>query len=318
MSQEEITSSFGRAAEEVRIVCHDAFDSNALVRVGRSSQFPVLLNREYVNADVRIVLGFIEPHFFAGFSGGPKAVVPGVAGIETILGVHSTGLIADPRSTWGVLEGNPVHESISGAVSLCPPQFLINVSLNAEKKISGVFAGHYVHAHAAGCTHVRSVATVPVPRLFPVVVTSNSGYPLDQNLYQSVKGMSAAAEILTPGGTIFVASECRDGLPDHGLFGKTIRECGSVECIEAELRGQTATKLDQWQVQVLLRVMRRGRIMLKSTLSEDTVRSCGLTPVKDIEESLNAHLRTLGTGTHVAVLPEGPQTIPYVGRRSQG
>lgn len=312
-SREEIAAEFGECARRVRIISHDAFDPDGQERVGElGPQFPVFLNKEYVNADFRIALGFIEPHFFAGFSGGPKAVVPGVAGIETILQAHSYPLIADPSSTWGVLAGNPLHEAVARAVALCPPQFLINVTLNADKAISAVFAGDYIRAHAAGCAHVRGTATVAVPHAFPVVVTSNSGYPLDQNLYQSVKGMSAAARILEPGGTIFMASECRDGLPDHGLFGETLRRHGPSEAAEGEMRTRAVPELDQWQVQVLIQVLRRGRVMLHTMLDADTVRMCGLTPVADFEQALLEHVRALGPEMPVAILPDGPQTIPYV------
>ena len=309
----EIAAAFGVASRRVRIVSHDAYDSETHERVGDlGPRFPVFLNKAYVRADKRIVVGFIEPHFFAGFSGGPKGIVPGVAGIETILQTHAYPLIADPRSTWGVLEGNPVHEVIARAAALCPPDFLINVAMNADKEISAIFAGHYLHAHRAGCGHVREKATVAVPHAFPVVVTSNSGYPLDQNLYQSVKGMSAAARILDPGGTTFMASECRDGLPDHGLFGMTLKRAASREAIDAELRSRVTTELDQWQVQVLHQVLRQGRVALYSTLDPETVKACGLIPVADLQRSLTQHLKTLGPGTPVAVMTEGPQTIPYI------
>ena len=312
-SETEIALAFGDIAQQVRIVSHDAFDSDRQERVGEiDANFPVFLNKMYVDADIRIVLGFIEPHFFAGFSGGPKGVTPGVAGIETILAAHSYPLIADPGSTWGVLTGNPLHEAILQAVALCPPQFLINVTLNTEKELTGIFAGDYIQAHRVGCAHARAAATVPVLRLYPVVVTSNSGYPLDQNLYQSVKGMSAAARILEPGGAIFMASECRNGLPDHGAFGTMLLRHRSLERLEASLCRDTATRLEQWQVQVLLQVLHRGRVLLRSELEEDSVRQCGLIPIKDIEASLAEHLRSLGPEPHVAVLPEGPQTIPYV------
>ncbi len=312
-SQTEITASFGDIAQRVRIVSHDAFDRDLQERVGEiGAHFPVFLNKAYVQADIRIVLGFIEPHFFAGFSGGSKGVVPGIAGIETILASHSYPLIADSRSTWGVLEGNPLHEAVVRAVALCPPQFLINVTLNTEKELTGVFAGDYVQAHRVGCALARTSATVSVQHRYPVLVTSNSGYPLDQDLYQSVKGMSAATRILEPGGTIFMASECRNGLPPHGDFGAMLLRYPSMKMLEASLCRGTGTRLDQWQVQVLLQVLRRGRVLLRSELEEDTVRRCGLTPIVDLESSLVAHLRSLGPKTHVAVLPEGPQTIPYV------
>ncbi len=296
-----------------RVINHDAFDEQRNVNVGvTAAGVPVLLDAEYVNADKRIAVGFIEPHFFAGFSGGPKAVVPGVAGIESIFHAHAYGLIAHAQSTFGVLDGNPLHETIASMVSMCPPDFLVNVTLNNAKAITGVFAGECRAAHRAGSEHVRRNAMVPVPRRFPIVVTSNSGYPLDQNLYQAVKGMSAASLIAERDGTIFIASECRDGIPEHGNFGSALRSHDSIESIDAWLRGLNKPVLDQWQVQVLVKILMRCRVSLYSSLDSECVRGCKLTPAANLEGELREHLKSLGKGAPVAVLPEGPVTIPYV------
>ena len=217
---DEIEAMFGTdLVGRVKIVNHDAYDPEANVDLGESRcGTPVHLSRAYVEADRRIVAGFIEPHFFAGFSGGPKGVAPGVAGIETIYRLHRAELIGHPSSTWGVLDGNPIHKEVCEAVAVCPPDFLVNVTLNGQKQITGHHLGHYLEAHRQGCDAVKASSMAAVGQTYPFVITSNSGYPLDQNLYQAVKGISAAARITSDGGTILAASECSDGVPDHGKF----------------------------------------------------------------------------------------------------
>jgi nickel-dependent lactate racemase len=296
-----------------RVINHDAFDDGRNVLVGRTfSGAPIILNAEYAAADKRIAVGFIEPHFFAGFSGGVKAVVPGVAGIETILHAHRYELISHMNSDWGELEGNILHETIVEMASARPPDFLVNVTLNVDKAVTGVFAGDCMEAHRAGCAHARTNAMVAVPHAFPVVITSNSGHPLDQNLYQTVKGMSAASRVVENGGAIFVASECADGVPSHGRFGETLRRHKDIASVDAWLRGLERPELDQWQIQVLSRILARSEVLLYSSLGEEDARSCKLTPVANLEEAVYDRLLSLGKGASVAVLPDGPLTIPYV------
>ncbi|MFA6241724.1 MAG: nickel-dependent lactate racemase [Candidatus Hydrogenedentales bacterium] len=313
-SPEELAAMFGEEImRRVRVVNHDAYDPARNECVGKTQGGEsVFLDTEYVHADKRIAVGFIEPHFFAGFSGGPKAVAPGVAALDTILHLHGYGLIAHPQSTWGVLDGNPVHETVCEMVRMCPPDALVNVALNNAKVITAFFIGDYIKAHRAGCEYVRERAMVSVPSEFPVVVTSNSGFPLDQNLYQAVKGMSAAARIVQHGGSIFVASECSDGIPDHGNFGAMLREAKSIADLDARLRALPAPKLDQWQAQILAKIRQRAGVFLHSALDDATVRACKLSPVAHLQEALEEHLWSLGKGTRVAVLPEGPVTVPYL------
>lgn len=312
---EEIDAMFGAdIARRVRILNHDCQEPDRNVFLGNTpSGAPIWLDKTYVEADKRIVLGFIEPHFFAGFSGGAKGVAPGVAGIESILYLHGYELIAHPSSTWGVMDGNPLRQAIQDIAATCPPEFLINVTLNGAKDITGFFAGDYVAAHAAGCERTREEAMTPVPHRFPIVVTSNSGFPLDQNLYQTVKGMSAAARIVEDGGLIIVASECSDGIPLHGNFGAMLRQAHTAEALERMVRALSEPRLDQWQVQVFANILRRCRIALFSKLDPETTHACLMTPVDDIREAVAAELDSIGHGAPVAVLPEGPLTVAYVG-----
>ncbi len=311
---EEIEAMFGpEVVRRVRIASHTAFDAGQNAQVGTMSDgTPVALDKAYVHADKRIAVGFIEPHFFAGFSGGAKAVAPGVASIDTILHLHSYAIIGDPNTTWAELDANPLQSAIAEMVAFCPPEFLVNVTLNNDKAITGFFAGHYADAHRAGCEHVRQHAMAPAPHRFPVVVTSNSGYPLDQSVYQAVKGMSAAARIVEQNGTVIIASECRDGVPDHGNFGDMLRTAGSVEDADARLRALPGPVLDQWEVQALVGVRRKCEVALYSSLEPDAVRGCLLTPVADLETAVEDRIRSLGGRPPVAVLPEGPLTIPYM------
>ena len=155
----------------------------------------------------------MEPHFFAGFSGGPKMVTPGLAGIDTIMTLHDARRIGDPAATWGPVEDNPVHRDIRACAAACPPHLALDVLLDRRKRITHVYAGELFAMHAAASATALEVAMRPVPDLFEVVVTTGSGYPLDQNLYQAVKGMAAAERVVRPGGTVVIAAECADGLP---------------------------------------------------------------------------------------------------------
>ncbi|HWQ15953.1 MAG TPA: nickel-dependent lactate racemase [Roseiflexaceae bacterium] len=299
--------------ETVRIVNHNAFDDATLTCLGRTSYGgEVWVNNDYLRADMRIVTGFVEPHFFAGFSGGPKGVVPGVAGIKTIMHLHNAQMIGHPLATWAQLEGNPVQGEIREAVAMAPPHFMVNVAVNAKRQITAVWAGHYIQAHEVGCRFVAEHATRPVDEPFDIVITTNSGYPLDQNLYQAVKGMSAAARIVRPGGAILCAAECSDGLPDHGNFKDLLRMRQTPQELLAMIEAPGFALYDQWQAQSQALVQRKAEVYLYSSLDPETVRGAMLTPVDSIEGALAALLERYGPGARVAVLPEGPQTVPFV------
>ncbi|MBC7240116.1 MAG: DUF2088 domain-containing protein, partial [Chloroflexi bacterium] len=191
--------------------------------------------------------GFIEPHIFAGFSGGPKAILPGVAGLETIMDNHSFAMLSDPRATWGITEGNPVWEEMLEVARMARPSFLLNVTINRRREITGVFAGEMETAHAQGVAFGREVAMVGVKEPFDIVITTNSGYPLDINLYQAAKGMSAAAQIVKPGGSILIAAECAEGIPEYGEYKKIIHEGGSVQGVLDLVSQPGYRRHDMWE-----------------------------------------------------------------------
>jgi len=312
---DELLSMVGRSVLDLyRVVNHSAHDPGTMLPAGKSRDGEtVYLNREYVLADRRIVLGFVEPHFMAGFSGGYKGVFPAVADIASIMRYHDARTIGDPRSTWGLLEGNPTQEIIRHNGSLLPLDFCLNVTLNRKREITRYFCGHPLEAHEAACEFSKATAMVACERPFPIVVTTNSGYPLDQNLYQTVKGMSAAAQIVTPGGFIATASRCNDGFPEHGNFKKLLFDHGSPRAVLDTIEAPGFSLYDQWEAQLLALIRLKARVGLRSELPAGDVSRAHLEPIEDVGTAVRRELERVGMDAPVAVLPEGPQTIPYVG-----
>ena len=295
------------------VVNHDCRNDSELVRLpDDGSGVPVLLNRRFLDADVRITTGFVEPHFFAGFSGGPKMVAPGLAGLETVLVLHDEARIGHPQAVFGVTEGNPVHDDVRAIAHRVGVDFGLDVLLDGDKRITGVFGGDLLAEHAAACVRSHREAMCPVDQPFEVVVATNSGYPLDQNLYQAVKGMSAAERIVTPGGTIFCAAECRDGIPDDGAYARALRAGGSLAEVREALSASAVRRPDDWQIQVHCRILERARVGLCSSLADDTVRAAHLEPVPDLSLACREALEAAGPEARLAVLPHGPVTIPYL------
>ncbi|MSU65848.1 MAG: nickel-dependent lactate racemase [Opitutus sp.] len=298
--------------ERYRIINHDSFNPATLAPAGRTVDGrPVSMNRAYVEADRRIVMGFIEPHFMAGFSGGYKGIFPAVADIDAIKHYHRAQVIGDPLSTWGVLENNPTQAQIRANGSLVPVDFCLNVTQNRRREITGFFCGDVLSAHAEGCAFAKRTAMVACPHPFPIVVTTNGGFPLDQNLYQSVKGMSAAAQIVAPGGLILTAAECSDGFPEHGNFKQFVFSHRSADAMLDTINRAPVPILDQWQVQLFALILQRARVGLYSRLAPDEVRRAHLEPVADVAARIAEEIRRLGD-VPIAVLPEGPMTIPYL------
>jgi lactate racemase len=294
-----------------RVVQHDAWDEENLVPVGRNrAGRSVGVNRAYMEASCRILTGFIEPHLFAGFSGGPKAVLPGIASIDAILDNHSPAMVADPRATWAVTDGNPMWEEMLDIARQSAPSFLLNVTLNRSRDVTGVFAGELLAAHRRGATFVRQSAVRPVRRTFDLVITSNSGYPLDLNLYQGVKGMSAAAQIVRPGGDILLVAECWDGIPDHGEYKRLLWEATSPPELLATVMAPGFRCHDGWEAQIQAQVQAKARVHLYADgLRADEVRRAHLIPCSSVEETVAA-VRRVNPAATIAVLPDGPQTVP--------
>jgi len=315
-TQKELEEMLGKeTARRYRIIQHDALNKKELHFAGSlETGNDIYINRAYIDADIRIVTGFIEPHFFAGFSGGPKAILPGIAGMQSIMRNHGTAHIENPAATWAITRGNPLWEEIASAAELAPPDFMLNVTLNDFGDITGIFSGELFEAHRKGCNFTADNAMVRLEHPFDIVVTSNSGYPLDQNLYQAVKGISAAASITRPGGAIIIAAACSDGIPSHGDFGELLRRFTEPEEFLNFLHKQKEPQPDQWQMQLLAHLALRYRIFICSAgLREENLNTSFFTLIESIEDTLEELMAGLGPGADIAILPEGPQTIAVTG-----
>jgi len=275
----------------------------------------ILLNKEILNCNLKILTGFIEPHFFAGFSGGGKALIPGMAAVSTIKKNHSVNYLSNENSTWGVTYGNPLWEEIMEAAEFVPGLFLLNVTLNRNREITAVFAGDLRTAHIDGCRYAKETAMVPVDRLYDIVITSNSGYPLDLNIYQTVKGMSAASQVVKPGGTIILAAECWDGIPSGSDYEAILESVnGSDELMDYVITNEGSLK-DTWQIYYQAIIQKKAHVHLYSrTLDHSTIRKALFTPAADIESLVISIADKIGKEAAICIMPEGPLTIPYLDR----
>jgi nickel-dependent lactate racemase len=305
-TDEEMAELVGpQIAARYRIHQHRSDDDHVVV--GQVDGVDIGLDPRYVEADVRLCTGFVEPHFFAGFSGGPKGVCPGLAATATILEAHSPARIADPSATWLVTWGNPVHDFVRAAAALCPPNLSVDVALNSRQELTAVFAGPLPDGHDAACQLVERTAVQRVAGRFDVVVGTGGGHPLDRNLYQAVKGMAAAERVVAAGGMVLLAAACGDGVPGDGPFARLLAQATSP----AELSAAGGrSEADRWQAQVLGRVLERARVGLHTDgLSDSTVRGALCDPVADLSEAVAGALSAAGPRARCCVLPQGPLAV---------
>lgn len=310
-TREELGAMLGEdVVSNFRVVNHNGFDEDSLESIGSTeSGIEVRLNRQWVESDIRITTGFVEPHFFAGFSGGPKMVAPGLAGFPTIMRLHDAGMIGHPNSRFAITEGNPIHDTIREIARMSGVDFSVDVTINRDKRITSVYAGELFAVHKAACAVAQRLAMQAVATPFDVVLTTNSGYPLDQNLYQAVKGMSAAAQVVRDGGMIICAAECSEGIPEHGQYRDILASRDSPSELLDMIQQPGYERHDQWQAQIQAQIQTKADVMLKSDcLTPQQVSEAHLTPVDNIEDAI----ADCGPQASICVLPEGPQTIPYL------
>ena len=305
----------GDIAARYRIVQHDARDRSTLVEIGRSKGVPVELCRAYVEADVRIVVGFVEPHLFAGYSGGPKGVMPAIAGADIVMSNHGAPHLAHPKATWCVMDGNPVVEEIRAITDLLPPDFLLNVTLDSRRRLSGVFAGDMYPAHAAAIEQAASQYQAPVPHPYDVVVVTNMGYPPDTTLYQSVKGMSVAAQGVREGGAMLLVAGCEEGVGSRD-YEEGLRAAPSPAALLEGILHTERPRHDQWQIQCQAMVQMKARVLLHSKLTPEQTKAAHLEPAADASAALRGLVedaRTGGDEGSVLVMPYGQLTVPVLG-----
>lgn len=299
--------------ENVRVENHYARDEAAHVDLGPTPtrNTPVRINRLFAEADLKIATGLVEPHFMAGWSGGRKVVAPGVAHHETIRTFHSARFMEDPLAVQCNLVGNPLHEEQLEIVRKLGDVYALNTVLDEDRDLVFVSFGEIIASHAAAVDFVAEATHVPVTRKFATVVTSSAGYPLDKTYYQTVKGMVTPLDILEPGGTLIIASECSEGFgsPEFREAQARLVELGPERFL-ATLKAKTLAEVDEWQTEMQLKPMRVGRVELFATgLSEAERALTGVAVVGDIDEAIARSVTRSGDKA-VAVIPEGPYVVP--------
>ena len=309
LSREELCALLGNhVVENYPVVNHDP---DTVVNIGTTSRgTPVDINPIVVEADFRLSTGFIEPHFFAGFSGGRKSIAPGVFGLKSAYVNHGYRMVADPRARGGVLKGNPIHEDMVEQARLARLDFIVNVLLNDDKEITRVFAGDMVAAHEAGCSAALAIVGAPVPHRVDIAITTNSGAPLDLDLYQTIKGIDNAALVTRDGGIVISASSCEAG-PGPQPFVDLHRSCGSPIEVLQKIRREEPIGV-QWQNQILARIQMRNQLMLHSKLDDQLVCSMRIEPVPDLDQAVLRAIDLIGPGAEIAVIPQGPLVLPIL------
>ena len=304
----ELVAKFGeRVVDEERIVIHDCTDGAMLVKLGiLPSGGELWINRLAAEADLLLAEGFIEPHFFAGFSGGRKSVLPGVSGRATVLANHCSEFIAHPKARTGVLEGNPIHEDMLWAAKHANLAYVVNVVIDETKKAIYAVAGDVEAAHAKGCGFLSTLCRVR-PARADVVVTTNGGYPLDQNIYQAVKGMTAAEATVKEGGVIIMLAKSDDGHGGEELYRQLSGEPDNEKLMQVFLdRDRSHTLPDQWQAQILVRILARARVVYVSEAPDEMVRAMHMIPAHSIGEALDVARSLLNKEKPtVTAIPDG-------------
>ena len=307
----ELIEKFGpEIVEQETIRIHDCAEEANMVTVGTlPSGGSLRINRIAVEADLLISEGFIEPHFFAGFSGGRKSVLPGIAARETVYWNHNAEFIASANARTGILEGNPLHRDMVYAARAAKLAFICNVVINARHEVMGAFAGDCELAHLAGVDFLRGLCQCPRTEA-DIVITTNNGYPLDQNIYQSVKGMTAGEATCKEGGVIIMAAACNDGHGGVSFLNTMTQNLTPAEILaRIEATPKADTVPDQWESQILARILSRFHVVLVSQADPELVKSMKMHPAEDLRQALQIAEELLGRPGTVTVIPEGISTI---------
>ncbi len=296
-----------------RIENHDARDPETHRYLGETPRgVPMWVDTRFLDADLKISVALIEPHFMAGFSGGRKSICPGICSMETVKVWHGPRFIGHERSDSGSVDGNPVHEDALYVAGKAGLEFICDVTIDAARSITGVYAGSPEAAWLKGVGAVRSVAQAELEQPADIVVTSTAGYPLDQTFYQAVKGMVGALPALKEGGTIIIASECAEGIGGDE-FTRTLLENDDLEAVVEKTYDPAFFVPDQWQVHELLKAVRKAEIlMFTEGISADQLSRCFVTPISTVEEGIRQAIEKHGFRSRIAVIPKGPYVMPVV------
>lgn len=311
-THEELVNKLGEEiVKNENIIVHDSRDSSSLVKIGTlPSGGELIINKTAVEAELLIAEGFIESHFFAGFSGGRKSILPGIASTKTIMANHCSEFIASPYARTGKLKNNPIHKDMLYAAKKAKLAFIINVVIDSDKKIINAFAGDSKQAHEEGCKFVLGLSKVNAAES-DIAISTNGGYPLDQNIYQSVKGMTAAEATCRKGGVIIMVAACNDGHGGEGFY-KSLSGVKSPEEFLKKVskvpRGETVP--DQWESQILARILSKCTVIMVTDMCDpQIIKDMHMQHAYTVEEALNKAYDIVGKNAKIAVVPDGVAVI---------
>ncbi len=300
-------------ASECVVKSHDARDADAHMRVGRTSGgADVLVDTDYVMADIKVLTGLVEPHLMAGYSGGRKAICPGICATETIMALHRPELMESPLAVAGNLEGNPVDEMAWEIARPLETDFIVNVTVDAHRRITGIYPGDLYLAHRAACAQAHRQCSVTVSEPVDIVITTGGGCPLDLTFYQGIKGIVAAADIVKPGGSIIVAQENAEGI-GGSEFTEQLLGTDDIHALIREALENDRREIDLWQMHKLELVLRKAKVYNYSTgISADIQEQLFVNPVNSVEEAVERCLAEYGPDATIAVMPDGPYLLASV------
>ena len=308
---DELIRLVGREiAEKYRVINHFSKREADMVLVGEIADgVPAYVNKEYVNADLKILTGFIEPHMWAGFSGGRKSILPGISSAETLKYMHGPEMVAHPQTVYGVLEGNPFHEAGLEIMNQVGADFVVNVTLDTDQRVTGVFSGDPLKAHLAGVEFLSRHCLKVLDRPLDFVVTTNSGAPLDCNLYQSSKGLSGVSGATRKDGVILMATACPEGFGSDE-YRAVFEHATSPEAFIDKIMNKEFFVLDQWCAQETYQVRLKNEIWLYTDgIDAETLRKFHFRPVASLETAIEQLLQRFGREAHWAIVPDGPMLI---------
>ncbi len=310
---EELTRMLGeRILKECVVIDHVATDRNSLTYLGKASNgIPIYINKKYIESDVKILTGYVEPHFFFGFSGGRKSIVPGIAGEETIQANHSAVNIASPKARFGIINGNPLHENAMEIMKKVSVDFIINTCINEKHEITQIAAGDCEKAHQQLVNYQLDHVFEQIKKPFDIVICGNGGYPLDLNLYQAVKSMAIGEMAVKEGGTIISVNELSDGV-GHDNFKELLFSGKTPNTIHEQIVENVIHITDQWEIQILTRILMKADIYVISRLKKEDIGNIGLKHAATVEKALDESIKIHGKNARILILPNGPSVLPLL------
>ena len=298
---------------DYRIVNHFSQRPETLINLGQTQNgTPVLINRLYVESDLRVISALIEPHLMAGYSGGRKAICPGLASIETMKIMHGPEILEHPKATVGILEGNPFHVEATKIALMAGVDFSLNVTINDRRQLTGVFAGDMVNAHLAGTKFVEKQTKVTLSEPVDAVIVSSAGYPLDATFYQAIKGVLAAVEVVREGGMVILVAECQEGI-GSGPFTDLILKTKNLEQFVRNIYNPKNFVIDQWQLEELAKATRKADVYFYSDkIPYEQQKNLFVNPLRSPNEGIEIVLKKYGEGAKIVAIPDGPYVLAKV------